>query len=96
MASYLVECYWPGVTESTHALATDRVRRAAEDELTESERRVAELAAAGLTNRNVAAQLFISPKTVEANLARVYRKLGISSRAGLGAGLAKAGTATKR
>jgi DNA-binding CsgD family transcriptional regulator len=53
------------------------------DELTETERRIVELAAAGLTNRAVAAQLFISPKTVEANLARSYRKLGIHSRAQL-------------
>lgn len=52
--------------------------------LTPSERRVAELAASGMTNRAVAAALFISPKTVEANLARVYRKLGIRSRAELG------------
>jgi DNA-binding CsgD family transcriptional regulator len=52
--------------------------------LTPSERRVAELAASGMTNRDVAAALFISPKTVEANLARVYRKLGINSRAELG------------
>jgi DNA-binding NarL/FixJ family response regulator len=52
--------------------------------LTRSEQRVAELAASGMTNRAVAAALFISPKTVEANLARVYRKLGIHSRAELG------------
>ena len=52
--------------------------------LTPSERRVAELAASGKTNRDVAAALFISPKTVEANLARIYRKLGIKSRAELG------------
>ena len=52
--------------------------------LTPSERRVAELAASGLTNREVAAALFISPKTVEANLARIYRKLGIKTRAELG------------
>ncbi|HEX6247077.1 MAG TPA: AAA family ATPase [Nocardioidaceae bacterium] len=52
--------------------------------LTPSERRVAELAVTGLRNREVAAALFISPKTVEANLARVYRKLGIHSRAELG------------
>jgi len=45
--------------------------------------------AAGLTNRQVAAELFISPKTVEANLARAYRKLGIRSRAELGAWLAR-------
>ena len=38
----------------------------------------------GMTNRDVAAALFISPKTVEANLARIYRKLGIKSRAELG------------
>jgi len=54
-------------------------------ELTETERRVAVLAASGLTNRQVAEQAFISSKTVEANLAKVYRKLGISSRAELGA-----------
>jgi DNA-binding CsgD family transcriptional regulator len=53
-------------------------------ELTPTERRVAELAAAGGTNRQIAGQLFVSAKTVEANLARVYRKLGIHSRAELG------------
>jgi DNA-binding CsgD family transcriptional regulator len=52
--------------------------------LTPSEQRVAELAAKGLTNRDVAAELFISPKTVEANLSRIYRKLDIHSRAELG------------
>jgi DNA-binding NarL/FixJ family response regulator len=44
-----------------------------------------QLAAAGLTNRQVANRLTISPKTVEANLARVYRKRHIASRAELGA-----------
>lgn len=53
-------------------------------QLTPSEQRVAELAASGMKNRDVAAELFISPKTVEANLARIYRKLGIKSRAELG------------
>jgi DNA-binding CsgD family transcriptional regulator len=52
--------------------------------LTAAEQRVAKLAASGLTNREVAATLFISTKTVEANLARAYRKLGIESRAELG------------
>ena len=60
------------------------IRPGAPLDLTESERRVAELAASGLTNKQVAEASFISPKTVEANLARVYRKLGISSRAELG------------
>lgn len=53
-------------------------------ELTASEARVAELAASGMSNRDMAAALFISPKTVEANLSRIYRKLNIHSRAELG------------
>ena len=54
------------------------------DTLTPSERRVAELAASGMTNRDVAATVFISRKTVESNLAQIYRKLGIKTRAELG------------
>jgi ATP/maltotriose-dependent transcriptional regulator MalT len=57
--------------------------------LTTGEQRVAELAASGMTNRDVAAALFISPKTVEANLSRIYRKLGIHSRAELGRHMAR-------
>ncbi|MEO6203913.1 MAG: AAA family ATPase [Mycobacteriales bacterium] len=60
-------------------------RRESSLELTPSERRIALLAGSGLTNKEVGERAFISPKTVEANLARVYRKLGISSRAELGA-----------
>jgi DNA-binding CsgD family transcriptional regulator len=75
----------PSWIERTHA-ELDRVGlRRAPSELTPTERRVAELAASGLTNREVASKAFMSPKTVQANLARVYRKLGISSRAELGA-----------
>jgi DNA-binding CsgD family transcriptional regulator len=55
--------------------------------LTPSERSVAEKAAAGLSNRDIAAAMFLSPKTVEMNLSRVYRKLGIRSRAQLHARL---------
>lgn len=65
------------------------LRRSPGEELTEGERRVAELAAQGLTNREMAAKLFLSPKTVEANLARIYSKLGIASRAELGARMAE-------
>jgi DNA-binding NarL/FixJ family response regulator len=65
-------------------LARTDVSSARASELTVSEHRVAELAASGLTNRDVASTLFISPKTVEANLVRIYRKLGIHSRAELG------------
>jgi DNA-binding CsgD family transcriptional regulator len=60
------------------------VRRALQD-LTATERRVVELATRGMTKREVAAALFISPKTVEANPARAYGKLGINSWAELGA-----------
>jgi ATP/maltotriose-dependent transcriptional regulator MalT len=49
-------------------------------ELTGTERKVAELVAAGRSNREVAEQLFLSVKTVEANLSRIYRKLAITSR----------------
>lgn len=59
-------------------------RRSAGPSLTPSEREVAELASRGLTNREVAERLFVSHKTVEASLSRVYSKLGIRSRAELG------------
>ena len=65
-------------------LARVKVAPSRETSLTDSERRVAELAAAGKRNRDIAAALFVSPKTVEAHLARIYRKLGINSRAELG------------
>ena len=52
--------------------------------LTPSEQRVAEMAASGATNKDIAAAMFISAKTVEHNLTKIYRKLGISSRAELG------------
>jgi DNA-binding CsgD family transcriptional regulator len=58
------------------------------DSLTAAELRVAEVAARGLSNRDIAASLFLSPKTVEMHLGRVYRKLGIGSRAELAGGLA--------
>ena len=54
--------------------------RRAPEGLTPSELRVAKLAADGLTNPEIAAQVFVSRKTVEATLARIYRKLAISSR----------------
>jgi ATP/maltotriose-dependent transcriptional regulator MalT len=56
--------------------------------LTESERRVAELVAAGLSNKEVAAALVISVHTVEAHLRNIYAKLGIHSRAALAGQLA--------
>ncbi|MFI5895849.1 AAA family ATPase [Actinoplanes sp. NPDC051513] len=58
--------------------------------LTETERRVAELVGAGQSNQETAAELFMSVKTVEANLTRIYRKLSVRSRTEL-ANLMKAG-----
>ncbi|GIF76561.1 hypothetical protein Asi02nite_60790 [Asanoa siamensis] len=61
-------------------------------DLTPTELRVARLAATGQTNRAIADALFISPKTVEANLARAYRKLGIANRAQLAVEMLKLGS----
>jgi DNA-binding NarL/FixJ family response regulator len=50
------------------------------DALTASERRVAEMAAAGMTNRHIAQELFVTPKTVEQHLTAVFRKLDLTNR----------------
>jgi DNA-binding CsgD family transcriptional regulator len=52
-------------------------------DLTVTERSIAELVAGGLTNREVADRLFVTAKTVEGNLTRIYRKLGVRNRAEL-------------
>jgi DNA-binding CsgD family transcriptional regulator len=64
-------------------------RAPASEELTETERRVAELAAQGRTNKQIAAELYMGVSTVESHLSRVYRKLDVR-RAGLAAGLERA------
>jgi DNA-binding CsgD family transcriptional regulator len=75
--------------EKTRAeLARIGGRRAGGDDLTETEARVAALAAAGRSNKEIAATLFMGVSTVEAHLSHAYRKLGIRSRAGLGSRLA--------
>ena len=70
---------------ATAELARVGLRPRASQDLTETERRVAELAATGLTSRQIAEQAFLAPKTVGNVLGRVYEKLGIHSRAELGA-----------
>ena len=57
------------------------------DALTPSERRVAERAAAGLTNRQIAQELFVTPRTVEVHLTHVFAKLDLHSRTQLAAAL---------
>jgi DNA-binding CsgD family transcriptional regulator len=65
-----------------------RGRRGSPERLTATERQIAELAVAGLRNSEIAARLFLSGKTVEANLSRAYRKLGVRSRTELARHLA--------
>lgn len=55
--------------------------------LSAQERTIADLAAAGQSNKHIAAQLFLSPRTVGAHLYRVFPKLGVTSRAALGQAL---------
>jgi len=66
-----------------------RIALSGVESLTPSERRVAQIAAEGPTNREIAQALFVTPKTVEIHLSSVYRKLGISSRGQLPAALAE-------
>ena len=55
--------------------------------LTPSEARVAQMAAEGMTNRDIAQALFVTQKTVEMHLGSVFRKLGVRSRRALPAAL---------
>jgi DNA-binding CsgD family transcriptional regulator len=63
-------------------------RTASKSELSETERRIVELVVAGRRNREVAAELSLSPNTVAWNLSKIYRKLGVSSRTELAARIA--------
>jgi len=77
------ELYAAGARPRTDALA-------GVEALTASERRVVDLAAAGRSNRDIAQELYVTPKTVEVHLTSAYRKLGIRSRRELPSALAGA------
>jgi DNA-binding CsgD family transcriptional regulator len=68
-----------------------RDARSGLDALTPAELRTARMAVGGLTNREIAQALFVSSKTVEAQLSRAYAKLAISGRTDLGAALSTQG-----
>ncbi len=77
--------------------ARDELRRVglrppAAQDLTETERRIAELTATGMRSAEIASTLFLSTKTVSGNLTRIYRKLGVRNRAELAAFLSSSVT----
>lgn len=67
----------------------ETVRRSADKtaQLTGQELHIAQLAAAGLSNKEIASQLYLSPRTVSTHLYRIYPKVGVRSRSGLAAAL---------
>jgi DNA-binding CsgD family transcriptional regulator len=74
---------WADRSRRELAASGERARRRAadtRDELTPQELQVAVVVAEGATNREAAAQLFVSPKTIETHLSHIYRKLGVRSR----------------
>jgi DNA-binding NarL/FixJ family response regulator len=76
--------------EDTRRARPDRWEdRSAQGALTATEQSIAQLVAAGHSNADVAHELFISPKTVEWNLSKIYKKLHVRSRTELAAKLAK-------
>lgn len=84
---------WSDRARSELRVSGETLQRRVEDprrQLTPQELQIALLVADGARNRDVATSLFLSPKTVEAHLTRVYRKLGVTSRTRLAARLAAA------
>jgi DNA-binding CsgD family transcriptional regulator len=66
-----------------------RDRITGRDALTPSEQRIAQMAVDGLSNREIAQALFVTPKTVENHLGHAYQKLGVSGREGLAEAIAR-------
>jgi DNA-binding CsgD family transcriptional regulator len=85
-----LDCFTAIGATAFAGLVSDEINRGkravgAGTSLTPTERQVADLVATGMTNREVAARLFASVRTVEGHLASIYRKLGIRSRSELAA-----------
>jgi DNA-binding CsgD family transcriptional regulator len=79
---------WAQLARDELRAAGGRQRKAIDDdELTAQEERAARAAGRGATTKEIAAELFLSPKTVEFHLARAYRKLGVRSRVQLATAL---------
>ena len=74
---------WAGRAEAELRATGETVRKsepAALAQLTPQERKIVDLVTDGLTNREIAAQLYLSPRTVDYHLRKVFTKLGIASR----------------
>jgi len=74
---------WAGRAEAELCATGETVRKsepAALAQLTPQERKIVDLVTDGLTNREIAAQLYLSPRTVDYHLRKVFTKLGIASR----------------
>lgn len=94
----IFEASGAGAWAETTRRELDRVglRPRAPMELTSTEARVAELAASGLSTKAIAAEAFLSPKSVEGVLTRVYRKLDVTSRAQLASLMARKADPTEQ
>ncbi len=83
--SELVRCGALGFLPRVRAELERLGDRGDADALTNTERKIADLVAEGMTNAEVAAQLYVSARTVEAHLTQIYRKEGVRSRSELAA-----------
>jgi DNA-binding CsgD family transcriptional regulator len=88
-AALAQECAALPLADHLQAVLAAAGARGDRDALTPTERQIAQLAAEGMTNRQIAGRLVITPKTVEWHLTNAYAKLGVSSRRELADALAR-------